>query len=75
MAASAAATVRMKNTNTWPAVSCRKCENATKFMFDGRAAFSSQRTHQQQDDVSCGLMMMPATLIENRIAPSSRKSD
>jgi len=26
------ATLRMKNTNTWPAVSPRKCEKAMKFM-------------------------------------------
>src|SRR6185436_17397325 len=31
MADSAAATVRMKNTNTWPAASPRKCEKAMKF--------------------------------------------
>src|SRR6185503_8492582 len=33
IADSAAATVRMKNTNTCPAMSPRKCEKAMKFMF------------------------------------------
>src|SRR3546814_1570763 len=41
MAASAAATVRMKNTNTCPETSPRKRENATKFMFTASSINSS----------------------------------
>ena len=51
MAASAAATVRMKNTNTWPARSCRKCEKAMKLA-------------EQSEDPNCKLWL--GTLYNNR---------
>ena len=69
IADSAAATVRMKNTNTWPAVSPRKRENAMKLRL----------TASSMSSIAISMMMtlrrlrkMPITLIANRIAPRIR---
>ena len=69
IAASAAATVRMKNTKTWPAASPSERENATKLMFTASSISSS--------DISSMITFfrfrkMPATLMQNSSAPSAR---
>jgi hypothetical protein len=69
MAASAAATVRMKNTNTCPDTSFRKYENATKLIF---ADNSISSIHINNTTTFFLLRNMPAILIENSIAPKVR---
>src|SRR5207248_10096251 len=69
IADSAAATVRMKKTNTCPATLPRKCEKAMKFRFTARSissiAISSTIRLRR-------LRKMPTTLIAKRMAASTR---
>ena len=72
IADSAAATVRIKNTNTWPLISCRKCENAIKFILTDSSISS---IHINRIITFFRLMNIPATLIQNSMAASIRTSD
>src|SRR5438445_9434809 len=68
IADSAAATVRMKNTNTCPDTSPRKRENATKFVL---TASSISSIAIKSTITFLRLMKMPATAIQNSTAPSA----
>ena len=68
MAASAAATVRMKNTNTCPDTSPRKRENATKLVF---TASSISSIDISSTITFLRLMNRPATAMQNSTAPST----
>jgi hypothetical protein len=68
MAASAAATVRMKNTNTCPDTSPRNRENATKFMF---TASNISSIDINSTITFLRLMNRPATAMQNSTAPST----
>src|SRR5919108_5084886 len=63
IADSAAATVRIKNTNTWPAISPEKWEKAIKFMF---TASSMSSMHMSRMITFLRLINIPATLRQNR---------
>ncbi|CFW40782.1 Uncharacterised protein [Bordetella pertussis] len=69
MAASAAATVRMKNTNTWPAMSPNQLENATKFMLTARSTSSMDISRMIR---LRRLRKMPKMPMAKRIAPRIR---
>src|SRR6185295_1763438 len=69
IAASAAATVRMKNTNTWPSVSFHMRENAMKLKF---TASSMSSIHIKSRITFLRLMKMPATARLNSTAASAR---
>src|SRR5690606_5363321 len=69
IAASAAATVRMKNTNTWPPRSPRNAENATKLMF---TASSISSMHIRSTITLRRFRNMPATEMLNRMPLSTR---
>src|SRR5439155_24924164 len=70
IADSAAATVRMKNTNTCPAMLPRKCEKAMKLRFTASSisSIAIKSTMKLRR-----LRKMPTTLIAKRIAASTRK--
>ena len=72
MADSAAATVKIKNTNTWPVRSLRKCENAMKFKLTDSNINSM---HINNMMMFLRLIKMPATLMQNNIAASINTSD
>src|SRR5439155_15338587 len=69
IADSAAATVRMKNTNTWPATLPRKWEKAMKLRFTASSisSIAIKSTIRLRR-----LRKMPTTLMANRIAASTR---
>ncbi len=69
IAASAAATVRMKNTNTWPVGSPCIRENAMKLKL---TASSMSSMHIKSRMTFLRLMKMPATLKLNSTAASTR---
>ena len=69
IAASAAATVRMKNTKTWPAGSPSDRENPTKLMFTDSSISSIDISRMI---TFLRLRKMPATLMQNSAAPSAR---
>src|SRR5437870_4098007 len=69
IADSAAATVRMKNTKTWPATSFRKYENEMKLRLTA-SSINSMAINRMMTFFR--LRKMPAMLIANRIAPSTR---
>src|SRR5262249_52769809 len=69
IADSAAATVRMKNTNTWPAMSFRKKENEMKFRLTA-SSMSSMAISRMITFLR--FKKMPAMLMAKRIAPSTR---
>ena len=70
MAASAAATVRMKNTKTWPVRSAWKYEKATKFMLTDSSISSIAMSRMM---TFFRLRKIPATLRQNTMAPNARK--
>ena len=65
IAASAAATVRMKNTKTWPVSSPRYRENAMKLVF---TASSMSSMHMSRRIRFLRLITMPAIATTNSIA-------
>jgi len=69
IADSAAATVRMKNTKTWPEGSSRKWENATKFMLTASSISSIAISSTMR---FLRLRKMPTIAIAKSIAPSTR---
>ena len=69
IAASAAATVRMKNTKICPAPSPRKWLNATKFML---TASSISSIDMRRMMTFFRLRKIPTTARQNRSAPSPR---
>ena len=70
MADSAAATVRMKNTNTCPREVAEVVREGDEVQVH-REQHQLDR-HQEHDDVACRLRKIPTTLTANRIAPSTR---